>query len=78
MSHLERRRVVELARLLLYRFGDLRPAVARVRAPQARRAVEHLAPVSRDEMHVARRDEHARRFLELPVRRERHPERIER
>ena len=74
VAHLEGRRVVELGRLLLDRLGDLRAAVAGIDAPQPGRAVEHLAAVGRRVVHVLGGHEHARRLLELPVRRERHPE----
>ncbi len=58
----------------LDRLGDLRPAMAGIDAPQARRSVEHLAAVGRRVVHVLGGHEHARRLLELPVRGERHPE----
>jgi hypothetical protein len=74
MAHLEGGRVVELRGLLLDRLDDLGPVVARVAAPEPGGAVQHLAPVRRLVMHPVGADEHARRFLELPVRGERHPE----
>src|SRR6185312_16359821 len=77
MPHLEGGRIVEGGHLLLDRLDDLRPAVPRVDAPKSRRAVEDLAPVARRVVHVLGADEHARRLLELPVGRERHPERAE-
>ena len=77
MAHLECRRVIELRRLLLDRLGDLGPAVAGIDAPEPGCAVEDLAPVARRVVHVLGGDQHARRLLELTVRRERHPERAE-
>ena len=77
MAHLEGRREVELGGLLLDRLDDLRPAVAGVDAPQAGGAVEDLAAVGGRVVHVLGGHEHARRLLELAVRRERHPERAE-
>ena len=77
VAHLEGRGIVEFRRLMGDGFADLRAAMARVAAPQARRPVQHLPPVGRGIVHVACRHEHARRFLELPVRGEGHPEGIE-
>src|SRR5262249_38234877 len=48
-----------------------------VDAPQARGSVEHPAPIIGDVVHTVCGNEQARRPLELPVRREGHPERIE-
>ena len=73
MAHLEAGRIVELQKLLAHRVGDLRPRVAGVHAPQARRAVEHLAAVVAPVVHALGAHEQARVLLELPVRRERHP-----
>jgi len=74
MAHLEGRRIVELGRLVLDRLGDLRPAVAGIDAPETRCAVQHLATVAGRVMHVLGGHHHAWCLLELPVRRERHPE----
>ncbi len=52
----------------------LRAAVAGVHAPETGRAVQHLAAVLGEVVHVLGRGEQARRALELPVRRERHQE----
>src|SRR5690606_12012993 len=68
------RRIVELGRLVPDRFGDLGPAMARIDAPEARRAVEDLSAVGRRVVHVLRGGQHTRRLLELAVCRERHPE----
>ena len=76
MAHLERRREVEGHQLPLDRCGDLPAAVAGIDAPQARRAVDHLAAVDGRVVHALGGGEQARRGLELPVGRERHPERI--
>src|SRR3546814_18363063 len=46
-------------------------------APQSCRAVHDLAAVGATLIHAARARELARRALELPIGRERHPERIE-
>ena len=74
VAHLERGREVHLRDLALHRLDDLRPAVAGVYAPQARGAVEHLAALWRPVIHALGTGKEARRLLELPVRRERHPE----
>ncbi len=74
MPHLERGRIVQLPRLALDRLGDLRAAMTRVAAPEARRSVEDLTAVGGGIMHVLRGHEHPGRLLELPVRGERHPE----
>ena len=75
MAHLEGRRIVHLRRLALDRRGDPRPAVPGIAAPEARRPVQHPPPVRGGVMHALRGHEHARRLLELPIGRERHPER---
>ena len=77
MAHLERRRVIERHQLALDRGGDLAAAVAGIDAPQAGRAVDHLAAVDGGVMHALGGGEQARLGLELPVGRERHPERFE-
>jgi hypothetical protein len=78
MPHLEARRVVELARLRGDGVRDGLAAVARVHAPEPRGAVEDPAPVGGGVVHVLGADEQARRALEVAVRRERHPVRVER
>ena len=77
MAHLEGRRVVEAADLIAHRFHDLAPAMAGIDAPEARRAVQHLAALDGGVMHVLGAGEEARLGLELPVRGERHPEGFE-
>ncbi len=77
MAHLEGRRVVELHQLAVHRLGDLRPGVAGIDAPEAGRAVDHLPAVMAPIVHALGAHEEARRLLELPVGRERHPERFE-
>ncbi len=74
MAHLEGGRIVEFGDLLLHRFGDLRPRMARVAAPEPGGAVEDLPALGVGVVHVLGGHEHARRLLELPVGRERHPE----
>ena len=77
MAHLEGRRVVEFGDLPLDGLDDLRPAMAGIHAPQARRPVENATAVVGVVVHVLSAREKPRRLLELPVRRERHPERGE-
>ena len=76
MAHLERGREVELHQLLFDGSRDLAAAVAGVDAPEAGRAVDHLAAVDGGVVHALGGSEHARCGLELPVGRERHPERV--
>jgi hypothetical protein len=45
VPHLKGGRIVQFCGLLLDRLGDLRAAVPGIAAPQARRAIQHLAPV---------------------------------
>jgi hypothetical protein len=78
MSHLERRRIVHYAGLFADRGGDRLPAVSRVHAPQTGGAVENLAAIGGSVVHVLRGDEHARRLFEGAIRRERHPQLLER
>ena len=73
MTHLERRCEVHLRGLALDRLHDLRPAMAGVHAPEAGAGIEDLAAVGRPVVHALGAREQARRLLELPVRRERHP-----
>src|SRR5262249_42392087 len=77
VAHLERRREVEVHELALDRGGDWLAAMASIDAPEARRAVDHLAAVDAGVIHALGGGEQPRRFLELPVRRERHPEGLE-
>jgi hypothetical protein len=74
VAHLESRREVHLRDLALYRLDNFRPAMTGIDAPQARGAVEHLAPFGRPVVHAFGAGKEARRLLELPVGRERHPE----
>ena len=76
MAHLERGRIVEVHQLALDRGGDLPAAVAGIDAPEPGRAVDHLAAVDGGVVHALGGGEQPRRRLELPVGRERHPERI--
>ena len=76
MAHVERGREVEVRQLPLDGGGDLAAAVAGIDAPEAGRAVDHLAAVDGGVVHALGGSEQPRRFLELPVGRERHPERI--
>ncbi len=77
MGELERRRIVELAGLALDRRDDRVAVVAGIAAPQAGGRVDHLAAVGGDVVHVLGARDQARRLLEGPVRRERHPEGFE-
>ncbi len=77
MAHLEGRREIHPRRLGVDGLHDRRAAMAGIDAPQARCAVEHLTAVHRRVVHVLGGDEHARIALELPVRRERHPQSFE-
>jgi len=74
VAHLEGRREIHLGRLALDGLDDLRPAVPGIDAPQAGTGVEDLAPFGRPVMHALGAHQQPRRLLELPVRRERHPE----
>src|SRR5690242_13531811 len=62
---------------MLDRGGDLLAAMAGVDTPQPRGAVDHLAAVDAGVIHALGGGEQPRRFLELPVGRERHPEGLE-
>jgi hypothetical protein len=77
VAHLERRRVVHLRDLPAHRLGDLASAVARIHAPEPGDAVEDLAAFGRPVVHCGGLRQQARPRLELPVRRERHPEGFE-
>ena len=76
MAHVERGREVEVRQLPLDGGGDLAAAVAGIDAPEAGRTVDHLAAVDGGVVHALGGSEQPRRLLELPVGRERHPERI--
>src|SRR5262245_64367108 len=76
MAHIERGREVEVGQAALDGGGNLAAAMAGIDAPEAGRAVDHLAAVDRDVMHALGGSEQPRRFLELPVGREGHPERV--
>jgi hypothetical protein len=76
MAHVERGREVEVHQLPLDGRRDLAAAMAGIDAPKAGRSVDHLAAVDRCVVHALGGSEQAGRFLELPVGRERHPERI--
>jgi hypothetical protein len=76
MAHLERRCEIELHQLPLDSGGDLPAAVAGIDAPETGRAVDHLSAIEGRVMHALRGGEQARGGLELPVGRERHPERF--
>jgi len=76
VRHVEGRCVVEFGGLVGNRLHDLGTRVAGVHAPQPGDAVEDLAAFRRPEVHVLGAREQARRLLELPVRRERHPVRV--
>ena len=77
VAELERGRIVELRGLLAHGLGDLAPAMAEARAPQAREAVEHLAAIGGGEVGALRGHDHARVALELAVGGEGHPVRVE-
>ena len=77
VAELERGRIVELRGLLAHGLGDLAPAMAEARAPQAREAVEHLAAIGVGEVGALRGHDHARVALELAVGGEGHPVRVE-
>nr|WP_240658880.1 hypothetical protein [Paraburkholderia kururiensis] len=74
VPHLERRRVVHGSELSGDGLDDFRTTVTCVDAPQASRCIQHATVIVRYVVHALRGPEHARRALELPVRRERHPE----
>ena len=76
MAHVEGGREVEVHQLPLDGGGDLAAAMAGIDAPEAGRSVDHLAAVDGGVVHALGGSEQPRRLLELPVGRERHPERI--
>ena len=77
VRELEGRRVVELARLGLDRFHDRIAIMARIGAPETGGAVDQLAPVRGEIVHVLGAGDEARPRLEGAVGRERHPEGFE-
>src|SRR5262245_45319985 len=76
MAHIERGREVEIGQAALDGGGDLAAAMAGIDAPEAGRAVDHLAALGGHVVHALGGSEQPRRLLELPVGRERHPERV--
>src|SRR5260370_42626860 len=74
MMQLKAGGVVYGLRLLLDRIDDFLAAVAGVYGPQTGDAVEHLAAVLRQIVHVLGGHQQARRRLELAVGREWHPQ----
>ncbi len=74
VAHLEGRREVHGGGLRRDGVDDRLAAMAGVDAPQARRAVQHLAAVGVAVVHALRGDQQARRGLVLAVGREGHPE----
>ena len=77
VAELEGRREIERRDALLHRLDHLGMAVAEIGAPQARRAVQDVAAVVRAVMHALGADHKARVRLELAVRGERLPERLQ-
>jgi len=77
VRELEGRRIVELLQLARDGLGDLGAIVTEAAAPQPRKAVEHPPPVSGDVVTALGAHDQPRLLLELPVRRERQPVRLE-
>jgi hypothetical protein len=77
MAHLERGREIESHQLALDGRRDLLAAMAGIDAPEPGGAVDHLAAVNAGVIHALGGGDQPRRFLELPVCRERHPEGFE-
>ena len=73
VRELERRRVVERRRFALDGDNDLLAVVPGIGAPEARRAIDELAPVAGAVMHILGADDEPRPFLECAIGRERHP-----
>src|SRR5499426_3343197 len=73
VAELESRRIVERCGFLLDRRHDRFAVVAGIGAPEACTAINQLAPVAGDIMHVLGADDQARALLEGPIGRERHP-----
>ena len=76
MAHLERLGVVHAGDLRLHRGNDVVVAVAGVHTPQTRGSVKDLPPVVARVVHAFCANQHAGIGLELPVRRERLPQRV--
>src|SRR5258708_26111844 len=74
MAHLKSGREIHRSHLAAHRLDDLRPAMARVHAPQPGAAVEDLAAVVRPVMHAFGAHHQPRRLPELAICRKRHPE----
>ena len=77
MPHVESGRVIHRSGLLLDGLDDFGTAVPGVHAPQAGGAVEHLAAIVGDIVHVLGADQQARRRLERAIRGEGHPKGVE-
>src|SRR4029077_18459450 len=77
VGKLERRRIVELGRLLLDRRDDRIAVVTGIAAPHAGRAGDDRLTLGRVVVHALGAHDQARRLLEGAVRRERHEERLE-
>src|SRR5690606_9889501 len=74
MADLEGRRVVQMLDRLLHRLDDLFPAMPGVAAPEARRAVQDLAPVDTAIVHALGGSQQEGVPLELAVPGKGHPE----
>ena len=77
MGEREARSEIELRRLALDRGHDRGPVVAGVAAPQTRRAIEDLAPLGGEIVHVLGARDEPRPLLEGAIGRERQPERAQ-
>ena len=73
MAHLEGGGIIHPLGLGLDGIDYFLPPMAGIDAPHAGYAIDHLAAIVGGVMHVFRANQHARRGLELPVRRKRHP-----
>ena len=74
MPHLEHRRKIHGCGLAPDCFDDFRMAVSGIDAPETGGTVENFPTVVRCVIHAGSRYQHARFRLELPIRREWHPE----
>ncbi len=74
MAHLEGGREIHGGNLTFDGLRDLLAAMACIAAPKTRRTVEHLIAIDIGVIHARSACEQAGSRLELPVRRERHPE----
>src|SRR3712207_8735477 len=77
MAELEGGRVVEFLGLGLDGLRDLIPVVARIAAPEAGGAVDHLSALGRVVVHALGAGDHPGPLLEGAVRRERKPPSLE-